>query len=564
MLSQTSSICTVNGITLSLIGTTGVNVSGGSTITVALADSSGVNSWSISATKSDDVTLSNGNLLVVNNSKIQEAFSATFVLPAVVSNRGSALQFTSVVNVGIYDQSTSSFGVFVLNTNGTRLSFGDEMTESTATIGNAADLNALAVLGGLPGPTDPAQSSDSGGIGVWSSSTAYNSGDLVVYVTGIFKSVSGSNTNHNPNDQRYWATTGMFGKGFWNVQWFGATGDGTTDDTTAIQNAICAGTQGVVYFPPGQYRVTRPLEIIADSTSKWNGFDGHANTIIWDMTFRGANASPDGIGQSIIVWDGVVTQPLFKCYSRGNLFEHLQIQTKSSSAGYAISVVTQSIGTGSQFVTGNTWRKCVLQGNFMYGISVGNDPADLINGTKLTENGCDYNFFEDVEFLLTRNGVNQACFKNWQQFGNSFANHFIRCRFQASRCAIDMNSGNFHTLYCFYSFCFDISNPGSIDGGGFTHRINIATAPCSIVAADCEQVPNFLLIKPSGSKVAAPISIRDCRFSMVPALSSVNGSCNARDFITSVICLPVSCPMRTGRLSCASPPAMSGLAPWSA
>ena len=105
MLSQTSSICTVNGITLSLIGTTGVNVSGGSTITVALADSSGVNSWSISATKSDDVTLSNGNLLVVNNSKIQEAFSATFVLPAVVSNRGSALQFTSVVNVGIYDQS---------------------------------------------------------------------------------------------------------------------------------------------------------------------------------------------------------------------------------------------------------------------------------------------------------------------------------------------------------------------------------------------------------------------------------------------------------------------------
>jgi hypothetical protein len=41
------------------------------------------------------------------------------------------------------------------------------------------------------------------------------------------------------------------------VTWFGATGDGRTDDTVAIQAAIdesCAG--GALVFPPGRYRVT--------------------------------------------------------------------------------------------------------------------------------------------------------------------------------------------------------------------------------------------------------------------------------------------------------------------
>ncbi len=40
-----------------------------------------------------------------------------------------------------------------------------------------------------------------------------------------------------------------------NVVEFGATGDGTTDDTAAIQAAIDVGA-GVVYFPPGTYLVT--------------------------------------------------------------------------------------------------------------------------------------------------------------------------------------------------------------------------------------------------------------------------------------------------------------------
>jgi hypothetical protein len=48
-----------------------------------------------------------------------------------------------------------------------------------------------------------------------------------------------------------------------NVRALGATGNGTTDDTTAVQAAITAvaSTGGLVYFPPGTYKLTAALTI---------------------------------------------------------------------------------------------------------------------------------------------------------------------------------------------------------------------------------------------------------------------------------------------------------------
>jgi len=54
-------------------------------------------------------------------------------------------------------------------------------------------------------------------------------------------------------------------RGFYNVRDYGARGDGSADDTAAIQAAIAAAERsaygGVVYFPVGQYVVTAPLVI---------------------------------------------------------------------------------------------------------------------------------------------------------------------------------------------------------------------------------------------------------------------------------------------------------------
>ena len=45
-----------------------------------------------------------------------------------------------------------------------------------------------------------------------------------------------------------------------NVLRFGAVGDGVTDDTEAIKHTVANG-DGMLHFPPGTYRITRPIEI---------------------------------------------------------------------------------------------------------------------------------------------------------------------------------------------------------------------------------------------------------------------------------------------------------------
>jgi parallel beta-helix repeat protein len=50
------------------------------------------------------------------------------------------------------------------------------------------------------------------------------------------------------------------------VKDFGATGDGSTDDTTAIQNALNAGTGRSVYFPAGTYRISTTLLVKTKTT----------------------------------------------------------------------------------------------------------------------------------------------------------------------------------------------------------------------------------------------------------------------------------------------------------
>jgi polygalacturonase len=51
-------------------------------------------------------------------------------------------------------------------------------------------------------------------------------------------------------------------KGPLSVRWFGARGDGLSNDTTAIQNAIFSGS--TICFPPGRYRLTHAIRAEVD------------------------------------------------------------------------------------------------------------------------------------------------------------------------------------------------------------------------------------------------------------------------------------------------------------
>lgn len=56
------------------------------------------------------------------------------------------------------------------------------------------------------------------------------------------------------------------GSEVYNVKAYGAVGDNSTDDTTAIQSAITAAVaaKGVVFFPAGTYKITTALQVTGD------------------------------------------------------------------------------------------------------------------------------------------------------------------------------------------------------------------------------------------------------------------------------------------------------------
>ncbi len=60
------------------------------------------------------------------------------------------------------------------------------------------------------------------------------------------------------------------------VRDFGATGDGVADDTAALEHALADG-DGLLVFPRGDYRLTRPLRIDLASARR-TGIDGSGGT----------------------------------------------------------------------------------------------------------------------------------------------------------------------------------------------------------------------------------------------------------------------------------------------
>lgn len=79
------------------------------------------------------------------------------------------------------------------------------------------------------------------------------------------------------------------------VKDFGATGDGSTDDTTAIQEAFNAGSGRTVYFPAGTYRISSQIVVKTKTTLLGDGM----NKSIIKLT-SGFSASTTAIRNDVV------------------------------------------------------------------------------------------------------------------------------------------------------------------------------------------------------------------------------------------------------------------------
>lgn len=122
----------------------GVDVTGGSSVTITLADAAGVSKWTITCISTDDARAAaqiNAGLAINNLTK-----TATFTAPN--TGNGAALIFESTVNngvnhLGLNDPSLRvRFGVFVQTNAGLRVGALDERTEGSAAHGWMKKVNA--------------------------------------------------------------------------------------------------------------------------------------------------------------------------------------------------------------------------------------------------------------------------------------------------------------------------------------------------------------------------------------------------------------------------------------
>ncbi len=85
-----------------------------------------------------------------------------------------------------------------------------------------------------------------------------------------------------------------------NVKNFGAVGNGTTDDYSAIQSAINSVSSGIVYFPAGTYLIRKGLVVKSDNTVLMGSGKNTASIIVAAcnsdiVTINGMRCSVDGL-----------------------------------------------------------------------------------------------------------------------------------------------------------------------------------------------------------------------------------------------------------------------------
>lgn len=211
------------------------------------------------------------------------------------------------------------------------------------------------------------------------------------------------------------------------VKDFGATGNGVTDDTTAIQNAINSlGTNGgILYFPPGNYLVSSTINVGNGTNSSISSKTGiyligsaggvgpgefssplYGTQITWNGTTSTAN--------SVIQFNG----PLHSCGMENfyidcnskagtglNLQHPYQCQFRNINVdrytyrGWIFVSRTQSISGVTQGAMDNTFANCFARDPASAAVETG----FYMDGNDANNIGCSRNVFTNCTFLIAGN-----------------------------------------------------------------------------------------------------------------------------------------------------------------
>jgi len=147
--------------------------------------------------------------------------------------------------------------------------------------------------------------------------------------------------------------------GVWNVKEYGATGNGTTDDTASIQSAIDAAHNssirgGIVYFPGGVYKITSTL--LCTERIRIHGSDGGGgNPLRWpEIIWFGAATGAAIQWTSGRYWVGIENICLHTGSGATNRLQHgVQFDTRiDTGAGFRNMQVANLTGNCFRFLLG--------------------------------------------------------------------------------------------------------------------------------------------------------------------------------------------------------------------
>ncbi len=139
------------------------------------------------------------------------------------------------------------------------------------------------------------------------------------------------------------AALNAIGSNILNVLHFGAKGDGTTDDTVAIQAAIAAAiaTKAPLFAPSGDYKITSALNFGVPGTDRTQGFEFFGN---------GSSGTSGSFGTRFIFY-GASTQSVINCsIFRSGYFHDFAILCNTPLAATYGLLVPDSTVSGLRFV----------------------------------------------------------------------------------------------------------------------------------------------------------------------------------------------------------------------